>query len=229
MGILFDLDGTLLDTAPDFISVIEQIRQEEGLPALDEDLIYKLRLSVSESTASVIKAGLNIDAIDPQYPLFRERFIRDYQKILGQYTKPFPGIEDLLRTLEQRQIPWGIVTNKPGFLTEPLLQQQGLYKRAACVISGDSTPTPKPHPAPLLMACQQMQVSANDCLYIGDAERDIIAGNAAGMTTITALFGYIDNIELAKAWAAHHSVHHADEILPWFIQWSDIKNDSITA
>ena len=104
------------------------------------------------------------------------------------------------------------------------MERLGLSHRAACIVSGDTTPYAKPHPEPLLYACGQIGVSPKNCIYVGDAERDIIAGNAAGMTTIAALFGYIEDITLAKSWGAHHYIHHADEILPWFEAWQRLRN-----
>lgn len=225
MGILFDLDGTLLDTAPDFIYAIQQMRQEENLPALNKAMKESLRLNVTEGTSALIKIGLDIDREHPKFDFFYQRFLELYRKHLGHFTKPFPGIEDLLKILEEKRIPWGVVTNKHRAFTEPLLKQQGLDLRVNCVVSGDDAAHNKPHPAPLLLACETLQVAPSKCLYIGDAERDIVAGKAAGMTTLVALFGYVDGIETAKKWAADHIIHHADEIFPWFENWSKNGND----
>jgi 2-phosphoglycolate phosphatase len=220
MSVLFDLDGTLLDTAPDFIAAIKQLRVEEAFPPLSQIQLNRLRTAVSHGISALVEIGFELSPAQPEHSLLCKRLLELYQTYLGQYTKPFPGIEDLLQTLEQKKIPWGIVTNKYSWLTEPLLAQQKLKNRAACIVSGDTTPYTKPHPEPLLFACQQIGISPEQCIYVGDAERDIVAGKAAGMTTITALFGYIEDIESAKQWPAHHYIYHADEILPWYEQWS---------
>lgn len=218
--ILFDLDGTLLDTAPDFFYALQQLRLEKGLPPLSPSKLLQLRPAVSNGIAALITQGLGMPPEHPDSPALCKRLLDLYQQILGSYTQPFPGIENLLNTLEKRNIPWGIVTNKSSALTVPLLVQQNLSDRASCIVSGDTTPNAKPHPEPLLYACKTLKILPAHCLYIGDAERDIVAGKAAGMTTIAALFGYIEDISLAKQWAAHHYVHHANEILPWLEQWT---------
>jgi len=148
-----------------------------------------------------------------------ERFLKTYHENLGQFTKPFPGILTLLDRLEQRHIPWGVVTNKKINFAEGLLEKLELKHRAACIVGGDSTPNSKPHPEPLLYACQLINQAPNSSIYIGDAKTDIEAAHAAGMKSIVALFGYVGDVELAKHWGAHHTVEHADQILPWAIQW----------
>jgi len=224
MTILFDLDGTLLDTALDFFYTINQLRAEEQKPLLKETDLYRVRLAISGGLAELLSVTLDLpsdhfEELGAYQHHFGKRFIEIYQKNLSLHTRPFPGIDTLLTTLEKRNILWGIVTNKPGRQTEALLAQLGLLERAACVVSGDTTPNPKPHPAPLFHACQQIKIPPNQCIYVGDAERDIIAGKAAGMATIGALFGYIENTDIAKKWGADHYVLHPDEILPWFEQW----------
>ena len=227
MTILFDLDGTLVDTAPDFIHALNVVRAEINMLPLkpsNQTSIRMVEVAVTEGLAGLVAAGLKVKAEHPESPLLQKRLLHTYQKNLGMYSTLFPGIEALLKTLEQRHIPWGVVTNKPAQQTHPLMDRLGLSHRAACIVSGDTTPYAKPHPEPLFYACRQIGVSPIECLYIGDAERDIIAGNAAGMTTIAALFGYIEDITLAKNWGAHHYIHHADEILPWFETWERLKN-----
>jgi 2-phosphoglycolate phosphatase len=227
MAILFDLDGTLVNTAPDFIHALNAVRAELDMPLLafsNQISVRMVEIAVTEGLAGLVAAGLDIKADHPESPLWQKRLLNAYQKNLGHYSTPFPGIESLLQTLEQRQIPWGVVTNKESCQTNPLMERLGLSHRAACIVSGDTTPHAKPHPEPLLYACRQIGVSPTECIYIGDAERDIIAGNAAGMTTIAALFGYIEDVTRAKAWGAHHYIHHADEILPWFEAWHLKRN-----
>lgn len=222
MTILFDLDGTLVDTAPDFIQALNVVRLDANLPPLvvsDQDTIRMVEIAVSVGLAGLVETGLGIAPDHPQSRSWQKRLLEAYQNHLGLHSTPFPGIESLLQILDQRQIPWGVVTNKPADQTNPLMERLNLAHRAACIVSGDTTPYSKPHPEPLLHACRQLGIAPNKCIYIGDAERDIIAGNTAGMTTIAALFGYIDNIAQAKNWGAHHYIHHPDEILPWFEAW----------
>lgn len=225
MTILFDLDGTLIDTAPDFMHAVNALRADLNLPPLIASHQASMRMvevAVSDGIAGLVNVGLGIRAEDPESPLWQMRLLEAYKENLGMFSTPFPGIEPLLQTLEQRNIPWGVVTNKPAGQTDPLMERLGFTHRAACIVSGDTTPHAKPHPEPLLHAARTIGISPAECIYIGDAERDIIAGNAAGMTTIAALFGYVENHTLAKAWGAHHYVHHADEILPWFEAWQPL-------
>ncbi|HXH55051.1 MAG TPA: HAD-IA family hydrolase [Gammaproteobacteria bacterium] len=227
MTILFDLDGTLVDTAPDFIHALNAVRAEINMPPLvasNQTSIRMVEVAVTEGLAGLVEAGLGIKVNQPESPLLQKRLLHAYQQNLGLYATLFPGIEALLQMLEQRQIPWGVVTNKSTQQTHPLMERLGLSHRAACIVSGDTTPHSKPHPEPLFYACHQIGVSPTECIYIGDAERDIIAGNAAGMTTIAALFGYIEDITLAKGWGAHHYIHHADEILPYFEAWQRLRD-----
>ncbi len=212
MTLLFDLDGTLLDTAPDFAYAINTVRATLNKPALSVDII---RPSVSHGSEAMVYTGFELKPGDPTYASVVQQCIKIYQEHLATHARPFPGILELLDHLEHHQIAWGIVTNKPAFLSNPLMERLNLSHRAACIVSGDTTPNSKPHPEPLLYACQKMAVPPEHCIYIGDAERDIQAGKAAGMFTIGALFGYIDSIEAALNWKADHYVHHATEIWPY--------------
>lgn len=218
MVLLFDLDGTLLDTAPDFLYALNQLRVENHLAPISSSLLSDIKHHVSNGTEALLSHGLGLTVNDPHYESQAKRFLSIYREHLGQHTQHFPGIPMLLSLLEDHQIPWGIVTNKPQWLTEPLLKFLNLDKRAACIISGDTTPYLKPHPAPLLLASKQINVNPQLCIYIGDAERDIVAGKAAGMATIAALFGYINSIEEALQWDADHYVKHPDEIWPWILK-----------
>lgn len=210
--LLFDLDGTLLDTALDLIYSINLLREQENQQPIPFE---HLRPIVSNGLEELIKAGFNINKDHPNFTRYTKDCFKIYQQNLTTHTKPFPGIIELLQVLEMKNILWGVVTNKQSSLTEPLLEQLGLFKRAACVVSGDTTPKSKPDPLPLLYACQQLAIDPKHSIYVGDAERDIVAGKAAGMGTIGALFGYINNEEEALLWKADHYVHHANEILPW--------------
>jgi 2-phosphoglycolate phosphatase len=221
MALLFDLDGTLLDTAPDFAYVINQLRLEQHKAPLQNNELSDIPLAVTGGLSHLLGMALQLPHTHPEvsqpflHPI-GQRLLELYQQNLSRHTRFFPGIENLLHTLEKREILWGIVTNKPSQQTNLLLNKLGLDTRAACIVSGDTTPYAKPHPAPLLHACELIEVSPTHCVYVGDAERDILAGKAAGMTTIGALFGYIENNHTARTWGADHYVQHADEIFPWF-------------
>lgn len=221
MTVFFDLDGTLLDTAPDFAFALNQLRATINLPPLSPEVI---RPAVSEGVLHLINISFGFKSGHPQSESLTAEslcadFLKLYEQNICRFTQPFPGILNLLNCLEKKDIPWGVVTNKPSYLTTPLLNQLSLMDRAACVVSGDTTPHKKPHPASLLYACQVLNVSPKNCIYVGDAERDIQAGQAAGMTTIGALFGYITDIEATKQWGADHYVHTVDEIWPLILQW----------
>jgi len=143
----------------------------------------------------------------------RQRLLDHYQAHLGENTRLFPGMNELLSELEGRGLPWGVVTNKPGWLTEPLMAAMGLERRAAVIVSGDTCPHAKPHPAPLHHACHQAGMENRHCLYLGDAPRDIQAARAAGMPAAVALWGYLAEDDRPQDWGAHHLLHHPLELL----------------
>jgi phosphoglycolate phosphatase len=150
----------------------------------------------------------------PQFDTFYKELLAHYQHNIAKQTTLFPGMEELLRELEHENINWGVVTNKPGWLTEPLMDALKLTSRAITIVSGDTLDERKPHPAPLLHACQQAGSHADECVYVGDAERDIEAGNRAGMLSLVALFGYIGDSDNPESWGAHASVNSPQAILP---------------
>ena len=210
-AILFDLDGTLLDTAPEFTDGINELRLERGLPPL---LLNYVRPAVSHGSAEVVKTGFNLTNDHPDFAALKQRFLEIYQSNLGNNTHYFPGIQELLVKIEQLGLKWGIVTNKPHFLTQPLLEKLHLAKRAHCIVSGDTLSVAKPHPLPILHACEQMGILPQDCYYVGDAERDIIAGKAAGvMATFMVLYGYLAPKDKPYEWGADHYIQHPKEIL----------------
>ena len=196
--ILFDLDGTLVDTAPDMVAVLQDMQSEHGL----EPVPYELgRANVSNGAIGLLRVGFPAAHAEFNSPLHRE-YLERYEQRVCVDSVVFPGLEDLLVTLEAQRIPWGIVTNKPERLTMPLLQRLGLDSRSACTVSGDSLPERKPHPAPLLRACELAGVAPQRTIYIGDAARDIEAGRAAGMATIAVAYGYICDDDDASNWGA---------------------------
>jgi phosphoglycolate phosphatase len=210
--ILFDLDGTLADTAPDLAYALNTLLQEQGKAPLPYETI---RPVASHGAAGLIELGFGIARDTPRFAPLRERFISIYQAHLTRETRLFPGMRELLDQLVARGLNWGIVTNKPAFLTDPLVEQLGLDEDAACVVSGDTTANRKPHPQPMLHACQLAGSKPEECLYVGDAARDIEAGNAAGMQTLVALFGYIGAQDHPETWGANGLIRAPEEILDW--------------
>jgi len=210
--ILFDLDGTLADTAPDLAYALNTLLQERGKATLPYETI---RPVASHGAAGLIELGFGIARDTPRFAPLRERFISIYQAHLTRETRLFPGMRELLDQLVARGLNWGIVTNKPAFLTDPLVEQLGLDEDAACVVSGDTTANRKPHPQPMLHACQLAGSKPEECLYVGDAARDIEAGNAAGMQTLVALFGYIGAQDHPETWGANGLIRAPEEILDW--------------
>ena len=190
-AVLFDLDGTLVDTAPDLGYALNLQRQRHGKPALSDAII---RPVASHGSKGLLGLGFGITPYDAAFAQMREEYLNIYDEVFTRSPKLFDGMAALLQAIEKKEIKWGIVTNKPRRFTNRLVESMGLHRRAACVISGDDASQPKPSPATLLLACQRLAILPQDCIYIGDAERDIQAGKAAGMRTAIALFGYIDAV-----------------------------------
>jgi len=210
-ALLLDLDGTLLDTAPDMGGALNLLRAEHGLEPLPAHVI---RPVVSHGAMRLVALGFPT-ATGDAFEALRRRFLELYAANLAIGTRLFPGFEDVLERLESRGLPWGIVTNKPGWLTDPLLAALGLDRRAACAVSGDTVAERKPHPLPLLHAARLVGVEPERCVYVGDAERDIQAGRAAGMTTVVAAYGYIAGTEDPRHWQPDGVVAAPHELLPW--------------
>ncbi|TCO83504.1 phosphoglycolate phosphatase [Plasticicumulans lactativorans] len=210
--VLFDLDGTLLDTAPDLAGALNALRAEEGLAPLP---YARLRPLASHGAARLLAAGFDLGPQHAAFERLRTRFLALYRAMLAEATVPFPGIGELLDALDARGLAWGVVTNKPGWLTTPLLAALGLAERAACVVAGDTLAVAKPDPAPLLHACALAGVPATACVYVGDAARDIEAGRRAGMRTLVARFGYIGADDRPEDWQADGGIDHPLELLDW--------------
>jgi len=210
--VLFDLDGTLLDTAPDLADALNSVLLENRRQALPFDTI---RGVVSHGGKALIELGFSLDESHPDFDPLRQRLLAVYRVNIARRTRPFPGMAELLEQLEQRGLNWGVVTNKPAWLTEPLLKELGLYGRAACVISGDTLNERKPHPAPMLHACEQAGSTPDQCVYIGDAQRDIEAGRNARMHTLVALFGYFRESDRPQEWQADALLEEPGELLAW--------------
>lgn len=209
-GVLFDLDGTLADTAPDLGGALNRLRVEQGLSELPAET---LRPHTSAGARGLIGAGFGITPDDPRYAALAERFLTLYESALCVDTRLFDGMGEVLTRLEQAGIPWGVVTNKAARFTVPLMRELGLHERAASIVSGDSVPVPKPDPAGLRLAASEMDVDAAACLYVGDDERDILAARAASMPSVTAAFGYLGCARHHSEWGADHTIHHPLELL----------------
>ena len=210
--VLFDLDGTLLDTAPDLAYALNALCVRHGRPALSFETI---RPQVSHGGAALVRLGFGIDDSAPEFEALRLELLDIYHANVARESRLFDGMEELLIALERAGLLWGIVTNKPGWLTTPLLGALGLDARPACVVSGDTLPERKPHPAPLLHAAACMAGAPARCLYVGDAARDIEAGQAAGMFTMAALYGYIPADEDPLSWNATAYVAAPPDIGRW--------------
>jgi len=210
--VLFDLDGTLADTAPDLAYALNTLLKEERRAPLP---FAAIRPVVSHGSAALIRLGFGLTSADAAYVGLRERLLAHYARDLCRETRLFPGTAELLAALHARSINWGVVTNKPAFLTEPLVQQLALAHPPCCIVSGDTVANRKPHPEPMLLACKRASGSPAQCVYVGDAERDIRAGKDAGMHTLVALFGYIGENETPAHWGADGMISTPLEILDW--------------
>jgi len=210
-AVLLDLDGTLLDTAPDLANVTNVLRVAEGL----EPLAYEfIRQYVSLGSRAVLRAAFP-DADSERLAALQRRFLELYRKHLVVETRLFTGFPAVLDTLEAHRIPWAVVTNKPGWLTEPLLRELGLYERAACVISGDTLPVCKPDPLPLLEAARRIGIAPARCLYLGDALIDAQAARGANMVGLGARYGYVGALERPGEWPVTAWIDAPGELLAW--------------
>ncbi len=208
--VLFDLDGTLVDTAPDLAAALNRVRAEESLEALP---LEHIRPSVSHGSRAMVCHGFGIAPEHPDYERLCKRFLEHYAADLSSATRLFAGMEAVLDRIEQLGLSWGIVTNKPAYLTDPLIAALNLASRAACVVSGDTTAQRKPHPAPVLYACEVVGSAPGNCLYVGDAQRDIEAGTRAGTGTVAALFGYILPTDDPLSWGADIAIESPGDLL----------------
>jgi phosphoglycolate phosphatase len=210
-GVLFDLDGTLLDTAHDMTNALNALRAEENLAPLPYE---KVRCQVSHGANALVKLSFG-ELSAAEHEVMRQRLLDIYRQQLARHTVLFEGGDEMLRDLERRGLHWGIVTNKPGWLTDPLLIEVGLHTRARAVVSGDTLPHRKPHPLPLLHAAETMGIKPAECVYVGDAERDMQAAQAAGMFALVAGFGYLGEEDRADQWFSHGWLDTPLDLLDW--------------
>ncbi|MHB1091944.1 HAD-IA family hydrolase [Thiobacillus sp.] len=210
--VLFDLDGTLVDTAPDLGYALNLQRARHGLPPLADDVI---RPQASHGARGLLGLGFDLHPDDPHFSHMREEFLQLYADNICRHSQPFPGIPELLDALERQGLAWGVVTNKPAAFTEPLMSILDLAERATCIVSGDTCPQAKPYPAPMLAATELCHAMPAQCLYLGDAERDIQAARAAAMPALVAAWGYLDAADQPHTWGAHAQIHHPLETLDY--------------
>ena len=204
-AVLFDLDGTLIDSAPDLGAAADKLRTDRGLPSLDPALY---RPHAGAGARGLLKVAFDMTPDHPEFPALREAFFVNYERAMTERTIVFDGVHELMDSLLERGLLWGVVTNKMARFTDPLTQSMPLFRTAAAVVSGDTTPYPKPHPAPLLEAARRLGVDPGHCIYVGDDERDIAAGRAAGMSTVAAGYGYLGHEADHSSWNADHSIDH---------------------
>ncbi len=209
-ALLFDLDGTLIDTAPDLAAALNHIlarHQRSPLPAAH------IRPVASYGAKGLIQLGFGLTPRDAAFVPVREQLLAYYRQHLSEHSRLFPGMTSVLAQLAEQQIAWGVVTNKPAWLTEPLLAGLQLADQAAVIVSGDTCARSKPDPAPILYACEQLRLAPQATWYLGDAARDMLAGRAAGCVTIGAAYGYIHSDEQIADWQADHMIQHPADIL----------------
>lgn len=210
-AVLFDLDGTLLDTAPDFVTVLNLLLTEENRRPLDYQII---RNTVSNGAKALVQLGFQLEETDPEFERLRQRLLTLYSQHLTDQTLPFAGINDVLAFLKEQNMSWGVVTNKPFVYTEPLLDKMPFPLKPQTVICPDHVTHRKPHPEPMLLACKQLGCTPAEAIYLGDHRRDIESAQNANMLTIACAYGYIDRSDNIMTWNADHTVQHASEIVP---------------
>ncbi len=202
-AVLFDLDGTLIDSAPDLGAAADKMRVDRGLPSLPLD---RYRPMAGAGARGMLGIAFGMTSEHPDYEHMREEFFVNYENCMTQRTYAFQGVPELICALLERGLAWGVVTNKSMRFTGPLAKTMPLFSTARTVVGGDSTPHAKPHPAPLLEAARQLGLPAADCIYVGDDERDVAAGRAAGMPTVAATYGYLGSNANTLLWGADAQV-----------------------
>ncbi|MCA3132378.1 MAG: HAD family hydrolase [Betaproteobacteria bacterium] len=209
-AVLFDLDGTLADTAPDLGGALNRMRARRGLGPMP---IEVLRTHASSGARGMIGAGLGVTPADPAFPGLRDEFLDEYESELMRDSVLFPGVPELLDGLESAGYAWGVVTNKVERFTVPLVKLLGLSPRSPCIVAGDTTPHPKPHPAPLIEAARRLAAECETCVYVGDDLRDVQAARAARMGAVVAGYGYLGEGEPPERWGADHLIAHPEALL----------------
>ena len=209
-GVFFDLDGTLADTAPDLVAATNQLLIARNLAPKPYEL---LRPHASAGARGLLHGAFGITPEHPDFIDLRDEFYLNYEKALLVHSKLFDGMDDLLKAMEEANLPWGIVTNKSERFTNPLTNLMGLRERAVSTVSGDTTPHAKPHPEPILHAARIANIDPTKSIYVGDDIRDVIAGKAAGMLTVAAAYGYCGCKEPPEVWGADYLIYHPLDLL----------------
>jgi len=202
-AVLFDLDGTLIDSAPDLGAAADLMRTGRGLPSFP---LEQYRPMAGAGARGMLGIAFGMTPEHPDFPAMREEFFVNYENCMTQRTYAFDGVAELIAELQARSLPWGVVTNKSQRFTLPLTRQMPLFATARTVVCGDTTPHAKPHPEPLYEAARQLGLDPARCLYVGDDERDIVAGLAAGMGTVAATYGYLGSNADTRKWGAHAQI-----------------------
>ena len=218
-AILFDLDGTLIDSAPDLGAAADKMRTDRGLSSLP---LSRYRPMAGAGARGMLRIAFDMGPEHPDFERYREEFFVNYENAMTVHTRVFEGVAELIEAIVGAGLAWGVVTNKSRRFTEPLTEAIDLFGSASVIISGDTTPHAKPHPAPLLEAARRMQMAPANCVYVGDDERDILAGHAAGMATVAATYGYLGLQSDVARWNAHmqidtpgHLLHCLKIRTPW--------------
>lgn len=206
-GVLFDLDGTLLDSAPDLYAALKAQCEEMQVAAPPYAMVREV---VSRGSRAILRCAFP-DIDDAALTALMPRYLELYQMMMDEHSRPFDGVDELLSSLESQGIRWGVVTNKPGFLTDDLLVRIGWAPRAVAVVSGDTLPVKKPDPAPVLLACERAGLDPSRCLFVGDDRRDVLAGAAAGLYTVAVRWGYLDGGDPSE-WNADLVIDHPSEL-----------------
>lgn len=221
-AVLFDLDGTLIDSAPDLGAAADKMRVDRGLASLP---LAQYRPMTGSGARGMLGVAFGITPEHPDFPLLREEFFVNYEACMTQRTRAFNGVAELIDALLARQVAWGVVTNKSSRFTNPLTRAMPLFTTAGAVISGDTTPHSKPHPEPLLEAARRLRLAPSKCVYVGDDERDVMAGLAAGMGTVAATYGYLGSRADTAQWGAHAAIDAPLQLLPLL---QDLQSPTMT-
>ena len=211
-AVLFDLDGTLVDSAPELGAAADKMRVDRGLPSLP---LAQYRPMAGAGARGMLGVAFGITPDMPDFAALREEFFRNYEARMLLNTHVFEGVAELIGSLQNQQLAWGIVTNKSKRFTEPLVRSIDVFSSAGAVVSGDTTPFSKPHPEPLFEAARRLELDPARCIYVGDDERDIIAGRAAGMRTVAATYGYMGATSDAALWRADGAIDSPAALLQW--------------
>ncbi len=208
-AILFDLDGTLIDSAPDLGAAADKMRTDRGLPSLP---LARYRPMAGSGARGMLGIAFGMTPDHTDFAMMKEEFFVNYERCMTERTFAFDGVDALIQNLVSRKLPWGVVTNKSSRFTEPLTRAMPLFASAGTVVSGDTTLHAKPHPEPLFEAARRLNVDPKHCIYVGDDHRDIVAGQAAGMGTVAATYGYLGSVETSK-WGAQVSIAMPGDLL----------------